>query len=148
MDRARLVALSLAAACMSSLPAIADDSLPQLAGKWVCDRAELLIGKQWTTVDYQIDITEQRGPLMKASLRWSLPKTKGVAGNQGRSGLFEGTIALLGVIDWDNTRIDFVTYGDTSRRRARLADPDTMYLVNSEAGNYAWVNRTVCRRKK
>ena len=137
----------LAAIAAFSTPAAAENAIPSMKGTWVCDRTELLIAGQWTTVDYRIEVTEQRGPLLKTSLHWSLPKTKTVTGNQGRWGLYDATLETFGVFDWNGTTIDFVAYGDTSRRRGTLVDSDTMRLVSSESGNAAWVNRTVCRRK-
>jgi len=138
----------LAAAVALSAPAVAEPVLPDLTGQWVCEPSDLLIRDQWTRLSYTIDITEQRGALMKANFHWALPKDKGVTGQQGGTSSFSNLSKTFGVIGWDNASVEFVAYGDTNRRKGRLVDANTLQLVNSEAGDDAWVSRTVCRRKK
>jgi hypothetical protein len=129
-------------------PVAAESAVPDLRGTWTCDTSELLIRDQWTRLTYTIDVVEQRGALMKANFTWTLPNDKGVTGQQGGKSSFSNVSKTLGVIGWDNTSVDFVAYGDVNRRNGKLIDANTMQFVNSEVGNDAWVNRTVCRRKK
>ena len=142
------ISVIVLAAVVLSAPAVAEPALPNLTGRWVCDPSDLLIRGQWTRLRYTIDVVEQRGALMKANFDWALPKDKGVTGQQGGTSSYSNTSKALGLIGWDNASVEFVAYGDTNRRKGRLVDANTLQLENSEAGNDAWVNRTVCRRKK
>ncbi len=128
-------------------PASAQSNPPDLVGDWVCDPSDMLIRDQWTTLTYTFTILEQRDALFKAEMHWSLPPDKDVTGNQLGTNSFSGTIKALGVIDWDNRGIEMVAFGDGHRHRGMLIDPDTIQFVHSEAGDDAWVSRSICRRQ-
>lgn len=126
----------------------AQSDIPDMTGHWDCDPADMLIRDQWTTLTYALDVTEQRGALMEGAFTWTLPKDEGVTGNQGGENLYSGTIKVLGVIDWNNSGVEMVAYGDGHRHSGTFIDADTIRFVHSETGDAAWVSRTVCHRQK
>ncbi len=140
--------LAMLVATAGLLPANAQAKLPDLTGKWVCDPAEILIRDQWSTLKYTIEISEQRGPLMKAQIDWGLPTEEDVKGEQGDASSFSGKVKALGRINWGDTSIELVAFGDTHRHHGQLVDADTIKLQSSEAGADAWVSRTTCRRTR
>lgn len=142
------LSLAVLAATTAFLPIDAHAELPDLTGKWACDRAEILIRNQWTMLDYAIEISEQRGPLMKAQIDWALPEEKGVQGQQGGASSYSGSVKALGRVNWDETSIELVAFGDTHRHHGKLVDADTIKLESSESGDDAWVSRTTCRRTR
>jgi hypothetical protein len=128
-------------------PAVGQTDIPDLTGTWACDPSDMLIRDQWTTLTYTLVVSDQRGALMEGAFTWVLPPDTGVTGNQGGKNIYSGTIKVLGVIDWDNTSVDLVAYGDGHRHHGTLVDPDTIRFVHSETGDAAWVSRTICRRQ-
>jgi hypothetical protein len=133
---------------LAALPTGAKSQVPDLMGKWECDPAPILIRGEWTTLTYTFELSEQREGLFEATFHWALPKDKAVKGEKvtgERS--FEGEWTGFGVVGWDNSTVEIVTYKDVARHTGRLEDANTLRFVHSKIGDDAWVSRSTCRRQ-
>ena len=124
-------------------------SVPDLVGTWNCTPAPMLIRGEWTTLTYKIEIGEQRDSLFKGTFHWTLPEEKGVSGEKvtGEKA-FEGTWTALGVIGWDGSTVEVVSYRSVQRHTGTLDGADTIRFVHSKIGDDAWVSRSTCKRQK
>ena len=131
-----------------ALPVEARSEVPDLTGRWDCTPAPILIRGEWTMLTYTFEISEQREGLFKATFHWTLPEDKAVQGEKvtgERS--FEGEWTGFGVIGWDNSTVEIVTFKDLARHTGSLEDPNTLRFVHSKIGDDAWVSRSTCRRQ-
>ena len=60
---------------------------------------------------------------------------------------FEDTWTALGVVDWDGTTVEIVSFKGLQRHVGTLVDPDTIRFVHSKVGDDAWVSRSTCKRQ-
>jgi hypothetical protein len=133
---------------LAAAPAQATSDLPDLKGTWRCTPAPMLIRGDWTTLTYSIDISEQRDALFKGTFHWTLPEKTDVKGESVTGAKsFEGTWTALGVVDWDGTTVEIVSFKGLQRHVGTLVDADTIRFVHSKVGDDAWVSRSTCKRQ-
>ncbi len=131
-----------------SMPVQAQSEVPNLVGTWACDPAPILIREDWTTLTYTIQITEQREGLFRGTFSWTLPEEHGVKGEKvNGEKSFKGEWTALGVVGWDNTTVEVVSYKSVQRHEGTLVDANTLRFVHSKIGDDAWVSRSVCKRQ-
>jgi len=141
------LSLSALALVLIASSAPADAKAPDLTGTWQCDPAPMLIRGEWTTLKYDIEISEQRDNLFKGTFSWTLSEETGVKG-EGVTGekSFKGEWTALGVIGWDGKTVEVVSYKDLQRHSGTLEDANTIRFVHSKVGDDAWVSRSTCKR--
>jgi hypothetical protein len=118
----------------------AETKAPDLTGTWQCDRAPMLIRGEWTTLKYDIEISQQRDNLVKGTFAWTLSEENGVKG-EGVTGerSFKGEWTALGVIGFDGKTVEVVSYKDLQRHSGTLEDANTIRFVHSKVGDDAWM---------
>ena len=128
-------------------PAEALSDTPDLTGKWTCNDSPILIRGEWSTLQYTIEIKEQRNELLKGTFTWVMPEEKGVQGEKTTGErAYEGAWTALGIVGWDGKTVEIVQYKGLQRHSGTLEDADTIRFIHSKIGNDAWVSRSTCKR--
>ena len=116
--------------------------IPNLVGKWV-GAYKVFSPRGVVESTNVLTVTEQDGPYFRGNHFWTVIKgPKDLITQHGKVVSSEKE-PIIGVIDFDGKTVRIVEKDDTGRFDGRLAEPNRMELVHTEAGAEAFVYRAV-----
>jgi hypothetical protein len=124
----------------------AAEEMPKLIGTWKTQHTVQSRQGQ-SSAEAELVITEQTGPLFRATNKWKYRGDTPVVGDDGAGVGKQGEEAVLGVIGWDGKSINMADAGDKGFWFGELADANTMRLVYVESQDHATVFRAIFVRQ-
>ena len=129
----------------SLVQAQGEDGVPDLMGTWVCDQTPLMMRGEPTEARRTITFNTQVGATYSAVMDWEIAREPGVPGDQGGPA-YDGSILMVGVVDWDNRTLHGAAVGDGHLHIGELVDEDTMRVIFVEPGDNGFAFRSTCVR--
>ncbi|MTI17671.1 hypothetical protein E1162_10510 [Rhodobacteraceae bacterium RKSG542] len=130
-------------------PAASSDHLretdyPDLRGVWHAAQARAIYWHRDTvdeaTQRFALEIQEQEGPALEGELHWKTVLYKG-PDHDGVREVHEGREPVIGMISWAGDAFTLVEHPDSGTIQGRILEPNTIEIMQFEAGNKAMVAR-------